>query len=117
MPLRSRLWNHGPRASTRRRISSFGSIWIAFTVFYLLSGHIMKGAATGPAQGDAGASAPLTALLRRLAEKCNRLAVAVQRADIHIGSAGLDARRFAAAGQIRIDKRADVFVATFAFEP
>src|SRR4051812_43588487 len=111
MPLRSRLWNHGPRASTRRRISSFGSMLMAFTVSYLLPCDIMESPAAGPAERNAGAGPALAALVGRLAEQRNGFPVAVQCSDIDVGLAGLDAGRLAAGSQIGIDERADIFVA------
>src|SRR6266540_2270812 len=54
---------------------------------------------------------------RHLGDEPDSLAIAVQCADVDISLSGFDADRGTTSGEVRIDKRADVFVLTISLQP
>src|SRR5215218_5546739 len=101
------LWNHGPSASARRLISSRLSVAIAFIASLPACGvQSVEGAAGGPAERDVRPRGSLDP--RRVGQKRDRGAVAMQRADIDIGVAGLDAQGRTAGREVGVDEGADV---------
>src|SRR5215211_6296782 len=110
------LWNHGPSASARRLISSRLSVAIAFIASLPVRGvQSVEGAAGGPSERDVRAGRAL--LPRRVAQKRDRGPITVQRADIDIGVAGLDAGGLAAGGEIGVDEGANILVPAQALAP
>src|SRR5215212_8114530 len=103
------LWNHGPSASARRLISSRLSVAIASIASLPACGvQAVERAARGPAERDMRPRGALDP--RRVRQKRDCGAVAVQRADVDVGIAGLDAQGLAAGGEVGVDEGADILV-------
>src|SRR5215207_4161246 len=79
--------------------------------------HTLDGTPGRPGERNARSRSARALARRCFGQQRDRFAVAVQRADVDVGRAGLDPDGLAAPGEIRVDQRADELVLPIAREP